>query len=70
MNAHYFLKNGGLAYISIKASCIDSTKVPKTVFKSEVEKIRTHAFLPMEQLTLEPYEKDHGKLALARARSF
>ena len=39
-NAEYFLKNGGHAVISIKASCIDSTAQPEAVFAEEVNKLK------------------------------
>lgn len=46
--------------ISIKANCIDSTAPPEQVFAQEVEKLRSEKFFPKEQLTLEPYERDHA----------
>lgn len=46
--------------ISIKANCIDSTAPAEQVFASEVEKLRQEKFFPKEQLTLEPYERDHA----------
>jgi rRNA 2'-O-methyltransferase fibrillarin len=60
LNAQYFLKNGGHAVISVKASCIDSTAAPEAVFKREVAKLQEQNFKPREQLTLEPYERDHA----------
>lgn len=60
LNAHYFLKNGGHSVISIKASCIDSTAAPEAVFRREVSKLQSEQFKPLEQLTLEPYERDHA----------
>jgi rRNA 2'-O-methyltransferase fibrillarin len=60
LNAHYFLKNGGHAVISVKASCIDSTAAPEAVFRREVGKLQAENFKPLEQLTLEPYERDHA----------
>lgn len=60
INAHNFLKNGGHYVISIKASCIDSTASPAAVFAAEVEKLRAEKLKPQEQLTLEPYERDHA----------
>ncbi|WFC95086.1 Small subunit processome complex component [Malassezia brasiliensis] len=61
-NAEYFLKNGGAVVISIKASCIDSTAQPEAVFAEEVNKLKKSSFRPREQLTLEPYERDHAML--------
>jgi len=59
LNAHYFLKNGGHLVISIKANCIDSTQEASIVFASEVEKLQKEGFTAREQITLEPYERDH-----------
>jgi rRNA 2'-O-methyltransferase fibrillarin len=60
LNSHYFLRNGGHCVISIKASCVDSTAAPEAVFAQEVSKLKSEGFKPMEQLTLEPYERDHA----------
>eukprot|EP00047_Mylnosiga_fluctuans_P001423 m.220270 g.220270 ORF g.220270 m.220270 type:complete len:303 (+) comp10345_c0_seq1:817-1725(+) len=60
LNAHNFLKNGGHFMISIKASCIDSTAEPAAVFAAEVGKMKGEKMKPQEQLTLEPYERDHA----------
>ncbi|XP_061677056.1 rRNA 2'-O-methyltransferase fibrillarin [Syngnathoides biaculeatus] len=60
LNAHNFLKNGGHFVISIKANCIDSTAAPEAVFASEVKKMTSENMKPQEQLTLEPYERDHA----------
>uniref|UniRef100_A0A8B9EEC8 rRNA 2'-O-methyltransferase fibrillarin n=1 Tax=Anser cygnoides TaxID=8845 RepID=A0A8B9EEC8_ANSCY len=49
LNAHNFLRNGGHFVISIKA-----------VFASEVKKLQQEKLRPQEQLTLEPYERDHA----------
>ncbi len=62
LNSHYFLKNGGHAVIAVKASCIDSTASPEAVFAREVQKLQAENFKPLEQLTLEPYERDHAVL--------
>ncbi|KAK9103672.1 hypothetical protein Sjap_020926 [Stephania japonica] len=60
LNASYFLKNGGHYVISIKANCIDSTVPADAVFASEVNKLRQDQLRPLEQITLEPYERDHA----------
>lgn len=60
INSQYFLKKGGHFVISIKASCIDSTAEPEAVFAREVKKLQQEGFKPAEQLTLEPYERDHA----------
>lgn len=60
LNGSYFLKNGGHFVVSIKANCIDSTVPAAVVFESERGKLAKDGFKPQEQLTLEPYERDHA----------
>lgn len=60
VNAHYFLKNGGGFVISIKANCIDSTAPPEHVFAQQVIELKKSLFRPKEQISLEPYERDHA----------
>jgi rRNA 2'-O-methyltransferase fibrillarin len=59
-NAQSFLKDQGHVIISIKASCVDSTVVPEVVYASEVETLKKNQFKPLEQVTLEPYERGHA----------
>jgi rRNA 2'-O-methyltransferase fibrillarin len=63
LNAHLFLKVGGGVLVSIKANCIDSTAAPEAVFAREVQKLREERIKPKEQLTLEPFERDHAMVA-------
>lgn len=60
LNAHLFLKVGGGVIVSIKANCIDSTAPAEQVFAREVQKLREERIKPKEQLTLEPFERDHA----------
>ncbi|XP_050193362.1 rRNA 2'-O-methyltransferase fibrillarin [Myiozetetes cayanensis] len=60
LNAHHFLRCGGHFIISIKANCIDSTAPAEAVFAGEVRKMTAERMKPQEQLTLEPYERDHA----------
>ena len=60
LNSQYFLKNGGHFVISIKANCIDSTAEAEAVFAGEVKKMQAQKMKPQEQVTLEPYERDHA----------
>lgn len=64
LNAQYFLKNNGKFCISIKANCIDSTASAEIVFAKEVKKLQEEQFKPQEQITLEPYERDHAVVRL------
>lgn len=69
LNAHLFLKQGGGVVISIKANCIDSTSPPEQVFAREVQKLREERIKPKEQLTLEPFERDHAMVCGVYQRS-
>jgi len=60
INAQHFLKTGGFFIITIKASCIDSTVDPNLIFSREIQKLQKENFRPIEQITLEPYERDHA----------
>ena len=68
MNAALFLKNRGHFIISIKANCIDSTLPPEQVFANEVQKMREEKLRPMDQMTLEPYERDHAIVSAEKAK--
>lgn len=61
-NAQYFLKDEGGIVISIKASCVDSSVPAEKVFADEVNWLKKNDFKPVEQVTLEPYEKNHAML--------
>lgn len=63
LNAAHFLKEGGGFVISIKASCIDSTAAPHAVFAAEIQAMRPLGLRPREQVTLEPFERDHAVVA-------
>lgn len=63
LNALHFLKEGGGFVISIKANCIDSTADAATVFAAEVAKMKQTGLKPKEQVTLEPFERDHAVVA-------
>lgn len=60
LNCKHYLKVGGVFMISIKASCIDSTKPPKVVYQAEVEKLKEEGLTPKKMITLDPYQKDHS----------
>lgn len=60
LNAEAYLKNGGGFVFSIKANCIDSTAEPEAVFASQIQELRKNGFKVKEQVTLEPFERDHA----------
>ncbi|KAL1678793.1 Fibrillarin-domain-containing protein [Schizophyllum commune] len=67
-NAKQFLKDGGHIVVSVKASCIDSTAPPDVVFASQRKELEEGACKPLEQLTLEPYERDHAMITAVYLR--
>lgn len=60
LNAAHYLKIGGHIVMSIKANCVDSTAPPEAVFASEVKKLQQEKIKALEQISLEPYERDHA----------
>ena len=44
----------------LQANCIDSTVPAEAVFAQEVKKLQADQFKPSEQVTLEPFERDHA----------
>jgi rRNA 2'-O-methyltransferase fibrillarin len=60
LNALQYLKNGGGFVFSIKANCIDSTAETAVVFASQIQELKKNGFKVKEQVTLEPYERDHA----------
>jgi len=57
-NAKMFLKKGGIAMLCIKSQSIDVTTKPKEVFDKVIKKLEPH-FEILEQIKLEPFDKDH-----------
>ena len=43
-----------------QANCIDSTAEATKVFAGEIKKLQADQLKPQEQITLEPYERDHA----------
>jgi len=60
LNAQFFLRTEGFFVMSIKANCIDSVAPAEVVFAKEVKKLQEEKLRPAEQITLEPYERDHA----------
>jgi rRNA 2'-O-methyltransferase fibrillarin len=60
INAQHFLKPEGGFVFSIKANCIDSTAEPAVVFAQQIQELKKCGFKVKEQVTLEPFERDHA----------
>ncbi|OVA04107.1 Fibrillarin [Macleaya cordata] len=48
--------------VAKEANCIDSTVPAEAVFAQEVKKLQQDQFKPSEQVTLEPFERDHASV--------
>ncbi len=64
-NAKEFLKSGGYAMLAIKARSIDVTRPPKEIFRQEREKLKKE-FEILQEVELEPYERDHAFFLMRR----
>lgn len=60
LNAEYFLRKGGGYLLSVKANCVDSTSPPEAIYAREINKLFQLNLRPREQVTLEPYERNHA----------
>ncbi|ENN95611.1 fibrillarin [Methanocaldococcus villosus KIN24-T80] len=58
-NAKWFLKENGYAMIAIKARSIDVVREPKEIFKEQKEILENNGFKVLEEIDIEPFEKDH-----------
>jgi rRNA 2'-O-methyltransferase fibrillarin len=51
---------GLMSSFFVQANCINSTMPAEAVFAAEVEKLKADQLKPSEQVTLEPFERDHA----------
>jgi fibrillarin-like pre-rRNA processing protein len=58
-NANLYLKKGGKCLFFIKAMSIDATAKPEDIFKKEKALLIQEEFKILEEIRLEPYDKDH-----------
>lgn len=58
-NAKLYLKKGGMCLFFIKAMSIDATAKPEEIFKQEKSFLIQKGFEIIEELRLEPFDKDH-----------
>lgn len=65
INAQKFLKKKGIALFCIKSQCIDVLKQPKETFEQIKKKLKDY-FEILEEIRLEPYDKDHLFLVLRK----
>ncbi len=65
-NSDLFLKDDGIGILAIKARSIDVTKNPEKVFMSEKKILTSNGLKIIEQVKLDPYEKDHAFFVLKK----
>ncbi|MBO7719382.1 MAG: fibrillarin-like rRNA/tRNA 2'-O-methyltransferase [Methanosphaera sp.] len=58
-NFKLFAKEDAIGIIMIKARSIDVTKKPSVIFKEEKRKLEEGGLKILEEIKLDPYEKDH-----------
>ena len=58
-NFKLFAKENTMGIIMIKARSIDVTKKPSVIFKEEKSKLEQGGLRILEEIKLDPYEKDH-----------
>ena len=63
-NVDRFLKKGGYAYIAIKSRSVDVTKDPREVFAQFRDFFTSKGLKVVEEVNIEPYEKDHEMMVL------
>lgn len=59
INSKYFLKEGGILILAIKARSIDTVAKPAEIFSKQLEKLENSNFEILEQKNLKPYTADH-----------
>lgn len=64
-NCEKYLKEDGVALLSVKAKSISTSEDPEKIFEEVKEKL-LEEFSIIEETTLEPYEKDHLFLKMKR----
>lgn len=62
-NSDLLLRKGGWGLIAIKSQSIDVTESPHAIYQRETEFLKHRNFTIIEQVSLDPYEKDHALVA-------
>jgi fibrillarin-like pre-rRNA processing protein len=63
-----FLKKEGVGYLMVKSRCIDNSKAPAKVFGQCEDELREAGFEILENVRLDPYEKDHAAIVVKSNR--
>jgi fibrillarin-like pre-rRNA processing protein len=65
-NCSMFLESHGLLFLVVKASSIDVTKSKQEVFGDQVALLERSSFNLLEQIDLEPYDKNHAMIVASK----
>lgn len=64
-NSRVFLREGGYAFLALKARSIDVTEEPQEIFRREIGRLEKELEV-VDVKTLDPYAKDHAMLLLGK----
>jgi len=66
-NCNMFLEDEGFLFLVVKASSIDVSKSKNEVFQDQVKILEKSNFTVLEQIDLEPYDKNHAMIVARKA---
>jgi fibrillarin-like pre-rRNA processing protein len=66
-NCKLYLESQGLLFLVVKASSIDALKSKKEVFQDQVKILESSVFSVLEQIDLEPYDKNHAMIVAMKS---
>ncbi len=67
-NARLFLRSQGHVLLAVKASSIDVSKGPKSIFREEKQRLMEAGFEILDSTNLEPFHKKHSMFILRYPR--
>ena len=67
LNCNMFLESQGLLFLVVKASSIDALKSKNEVFHDQVKILERSCFSVLEQIDLEPYDKNHAMIVARKS---
>lgn len=60
------LKAGGTGYLMLKARCVDVSAPPAKIFEDTKRQLQSAGFRILETVKLDPFEKDHAAIVVAK----
>ncbi|MGI0091259.1 MAG: fibrillarin-like rRNA/tRNA 2'-O-methyltransferase [Nitrososphaerales archaeon] len=68
-NCNTFFEDSGFLFLVVKASSIDALKSKKQVFQDQVKILERSNFEILEQIDLEPYDRNHAMLVAKKRKA-